>query len=149
MSTLFDDAERARILARLHSLRADSPRGWGKMTLAQALCHCAIALEVVTGERPMRQKFIGKVLGPFFRGRMLGPEPFSRNSPTGPELIVSGPRDFARERERVVALIGRFAAAGPESASQYVHGFIGRLTGDEWGRLMRKHLDHHLRQFGA
>ena len=149
MNTLFDDATRAQILARLDSMHADSPRGWGKMTPAQALCHCAITLEVVTGKLPMRQKFIGKLLGPFFRRKMLGPEPFSRNSPTGPELVVSEPRDFARERERVVDLIGQFADAGPDSAARYEHGFIGRLTGDEWGRLMHKHLDHHLRQFGA
>jgi hypothetical protein len=149
MNSLFDDAARAQILARLESMSADSPRGWGKMTPAQALCHCAITLEVVTGRLPMRQKFIGKLLGPFFRKKMLGPEPFSRNSPTGPELVVSDRRDFVRERERVVALIGQFAASGPDSAARYEHGFIGRLTGDEWGRLMHKHLDHHLRQFGA
>ena len=149
MHTLFDDAARAGILARIGALRADSPRGWGKMSPAQALCHCAITLEVVTGRLPMKQKFIGKVLGPFFRKKMLGPEPFSHNSPTGPELVVSEPRDFARERERVVALIATFAAAGPDAASRYEHGFLGRLSGDEWGRLMHKHLDHHLRQFGT
>jgi hypothetical protein len=149
MKTLFDDAHRAQILTRIETLRADSPRGWGKMSAAQALCHCSITLEVVTGQISMKQKFIGKVLGPFFRKKMLGPEPFSRNSPTGPELIVKEPCDFGRERERVVALIGRFAAAGPDAASRYEHGFLGRLSGDEWGRLMHKHLDHHLRQFGA
>jgi len=26
---------------------------------------------------------------------------------------------------------------------------LGRLKGEEWGRMMWKHLDHHLRQFGA
>ncbi len=27
--------------------------------------------------------------------------------------------------------------------------FLGRLSGEEWGRLMYKHIDHHLRQSGV
>jgi len=27
--------------------------------------------------------------------------------------------------------------------------FFGKLSGKEWGELMYKHIDHHLRQFGA
>jgi len=30
-----------------------------------------------------------------------------------------------------------------------VHSFLGRLSGEEWGIMMYKHLDHHLRQFGG
>jgi len=30
-----------------------------------------------------------------------------------------------------------------------VHAFFGSLTGAEWGVSTYKHLDHHLRQFGA
>jgi hypothetical protein len=26
---------------------------------------------------------------------------------------------------------------------------LDRLKGDEWGVMMHKHLDHHLRQFGV
>jgi len=29
-----------------------------------------------------------------------------------------------------------------------MHSFLGRLRSDEWGVMMHKHLDHHLRQFG-
>jgi hypothetical protein len=149
VDTLFDDAARERILRRVESLRPDSPRGWGRMTAAQAMAHCAITLEVATGAMPMRQKLIGRFLGPFFRRKILGPEPFSRNSPTGPELVVRDPKDLAAEKARVATLVRKFAAAGPDAASRCEHGFLGRLSGDEWGRLMHKHLDHHLGQFGA
>jgi hypothetical protein len=30
-----------------------------------------------------------------------------------------------------------------------MHSFLGRLKSDEWGVMMHKHLDHHLRQFGV
>ena len=149
MQSLFDDADRAQVLARLAAMRADAPRGWGKMTAAQALAHCAYAVECATGDIPTRQVFMGKLIGRFFRKRLLGPEPFPRNSPTGTELVVRDERDFAREQQRLAADIRKFAELGPDSAARFPHGFVGRLTGEEWGRMMHKHLDHHLRQFGV
>ncbi len=53
---------------------------------------------------------------------------------------------FKRVAQR---LIERFAGRGPGAAEGTVHSFFGRLTGEEWGRLMYKHIDHHLRQFQA
>lgn len=149
METLFDDAARERILRRIESLRPDSPRGWGKMEVAQMLTHCALALEAATGDRPAKRSLIGRILGPFFRSALVGPKPFSKNAPTDPALVVSDKREFEREKQRVVADIEKFATAGPDAASCHLHAFLGRLTGDEWGRIMHKHLDHHLTQFGA
>jgi hypothetical protein len=57
--------------------------------------------------------------------------------------------DLAAERERIYALIDRFAKGGPQSCTTHPHVFFGRLTPNEWAALMYKHLDHHLRQFGA
>lgn len=50
---------------------------------------------------------------------------------------------------RLLSPLVRRRALGPEAAGRRQHVFFGRLTGDEWGRLMHKHLDHHLRQFGV
>jgi murein endopeptidase len=147
--SLYDAAAREAVLARIAALRPDARRVWGKMDLPQAMAHCAVALEAATGDRPMPQAFIGKILGSFFRGKLLGPEPFDRDSPTHKDLKVADRREFARERDRLAAAVKKFAAAGPDSSARIKHGFIGRLTGDEWGRVMHKHLDHHLKQFGA
>jgi hypothetical protein len=149
MPSLFDLAVRDQILGRVAALRADSPRGWGKMDCAQMLAHCADALEASTGDRVLKRNFVVKLIGPFFRGWLLGPKPFSRNSPTHPELVQSSPHEFQREQARLVALIRKFHAAGPAAAGKYEHAFVGKLSGDEWGVLQYKHLDHHLRQFGA
>jgi hypothetical protein len=53
------------------------------------------------------------------------------------------------ERSRLRGLIDRFAAAGPSGCTTHPHTFFGPLTPDEWAELMYKHVDHHLRQFGA
>ena len=113
------------------------------------LAHCSAALEVGTGDRPRKQALIGKVLAPFVRGSVLGDKPFTRNSPTDPTFVIADQRDFARERERLIELIARFSAAGAAAAGGQMHSFFGRISGEEWGTLMYKHLDHHLGQFGG
>lgn len=149
MKTLFDTADREAILARLSALQPECTRQWGTMDPAQMLCHCAIALETGTGDRPMKQKLIGKILMPLFRSKILGEKPFAKNSPTDPTFVVSGARDFAAERTRLTALIQRFVERGEEAAGKETHAFFGKMTGKEWGELMYKHIDHHLRQFGG
>lgn len=149
MNTLFDPADRRNVLDRLGKLQAGATRQWGKMDAAQMCAHCATAMEMATGDAPREQKLIGKILGPFFKKKLLGPEPFSKNSPTDPAFIVSDPRDFAKEKARLLAVVNRFCDAGPAGADGKVHSFLGRLKSDEWGVMMHKHLDHHLRQFGA
>ncbi len=149
MDTLFDPACRDRVLARIAALRPDTRPEWGRMDPAQMLAHLALSLETSTGDARLPRPFLAKVIGPLFRGWLLGPKPFSRNSPTHPLLVMKEPRDFERERARVVALVRKFHDAGPASAARFEHGFVGRLSGEEWGVLQAKHLDHHLRQFGA
>lgn len=149
MKNLFEPSERQQIVDRLGKLEPGATRQWGKMDPAQMCAHCVAALEVGAGDVVKDHSFIGKVLGRFVKGSLLGEKPFSKNSPTDPGFIVSDPRDFAKERARLVAIVKRFGEAGPSAADGRMHSFFGRLSGDEWGVLMHKHLDHHLRQFGG
>ena len=149
MSSLFVHADREEILGRLEKFQRDAARQWGKMSSSQALAHCSVALEAATGDKPRKQALIGKIFAPFVRKGLLGDRPMPRNSPTDPAFVVTDERDFAAERERLTALIDRFCELGPSNAGAQTHSFFGRLTGEEWGRVMYKHIDHHLRQFGA
>jgi hypothetical protein len=82
--------------------------------------------------------------------RALGnDDPIRRNSPTLEEFIVHDQPDIVAERARLSTLIDRFAAGGATACSTHPHSFFGPLTPDEWAILMYKHVDHHLRQFGA
>jgi len=149
MKNIFDPADRESILLRLGALQADSPRQWGKMNAAQMVTHCARALETGSGERPMKQKLLGKILMPFFRSKILGEQPFGRSSPTDPTFVVSDAREFSVERQKLLDLIDRFVKRGPAAAGTQTHAFFGKMTGEEWGELTYKHLDHHLGQFGV
>jgi uncharacterized protein DUF1569 len=149
MKSLFVSADCDALRTRLLALQSDSPRQWGKMNPAQMVCHCARALETGTGDRPLKQKFIGKVLAPFVRSSILGEKPFGRNSPTDPSFVVADERELATERARLLELMDRFVRNGAESAGRQTHAFFGKLTGEQWGTLMYKHIDHHLQQFSA
>jgi hypothetical protein len=149
MKTLFDPADRESIRQRFGTLQADSARLWGKMNAAQMVTHCSRALETGTGDRPMKQAFIGKILAPFVRSATLGPKPFGKSSPTDPSFVVSDERDLSLERQYLLDLIDRLVERGKAAASTQTHAFFGKLSGDQWGELMYKHIDHHLQQFGV
>jgi hypothetical protein len=150
MESLFESGCVDEVQQRLSRLRPDQPRQWGRMSPAQMLAHCSLGLEMAAGEIRPPRALIGRILGPVIKPMALREgEPIRRNSPTAKELVVSGDRDFETERERLSGLIDGFSAAGPEGCTAHPHAFFGSLTPDEWAVLMFKHIDHHLRQFGA
>lgn len=150
MRHLFEAGAVAEVKERLRRLRPDSERQWGKMNAAQAVAHCAGGLELALGERRPPRLLIGRLIGWVVKPLALGNDaPMRRNSPTVPEIEVADARDLEIERERLLALIDRVAAAGPAGCTTHPHSFFGRLTPQEWGVLMYKHLDHHLRQFAV
>jgi hypothetical protein len=117
---------------------------------AQMLAHCSAGIEMAAGEIRPPRALIGRVIGRAVkRVAFRDEEPFRRNSPTSKELVITGAMDFETEQKRLSGLIDRFAAAGPSGCTDHPHAFFGPLTPDEWAILMYKHLDHHLRQFGA
>jgi hypothetical protein len=150
MKHLFDAARVEEVQERMAQLRPESAALWGTMNPAQALAHCALGLEWAVGDRIPPRMWLGRIVGRMVKPMVLGNDaPMRRNSPTAKDLVVQDARDLGTERERLRGLIDRFAAAGPAGCTTHPHSFFGRLTPEEWATLMYKHLDHHLRQFGA
>lgn len=147
--SLFDPAGLASMLARLERLPPDAVRRWGKMTAAQMLAHCHQPLRVATGDLPLQRSLVGLLFGRMAKKRLLGDRPWQQGMPTAPEFRVTDQRDFAKEKASLLALVRRFGEGGPGALTQQPHPFFGPLTPDEWQALQWRHLDHHLRQFGA
>jgi len=150
MKNLFDAARVDEVKRRIAGLRPDSERQWGSMNAAQAVEHCSRGFELALGQRLPPRMLMGRIIGGILKPKVLGnDEPLRRNSPTVQGLVVKEKRNLEVERERLCEMIDRFAAAGPAGCTSHPHSFFGRLTPEEWATLMYKHLDHHLRQFGA
>ncbi len=150
MKNLYDPSLVLEVTERLERLRPDSPRLWGTMTAPQAVAHCSVGFEWALGDTRPPRMLLGRIVGGFVKRMVLrNDEPLRRNSPTAPGLVVADQRELDTERTRLRALINRFSAAGPEGCTTNPHSFFGRLTPEQWAVLMYKHVDHHLRQFGA
>jgi Protein of unknown function (DUF1569) len=149
MKNLFECETVDEILSRIDKLQSTSAAQWGKMNVAQMLAHCSASMDMASGRRDIPRSFIGRVLGPIFKPIFTNEKPFSKNSPTAKELVCADYRDFLREREQLRGKVQQFFEGGEVQCTRHPHPFFGKLTPPEWSRGSYKHLDHHLRQFGA
>lgn len=149
MKTLFQPAVVEEVTTRLDQLQPATPRQWGKMDVAQMMAHCSAALDMASGRVRLPRLFIGRVLGPIVKPIFTNDKPFSKSSPTDKKLVIADARDFQREREQLKAKVRQFCEGGEAQCTKHPHPFFGDLTPQAWSRGMYKHLDHHLRQFGA
>lgn len=149
MKNLFEASRVEEIKTRLATLAPNSQPLWGTMNAAQMAAHCAGALRMSLGEIPPVRRFFSSMLGYLIKPLVFkNDEPLRRNAPTTQALVMQDERNLDSERAGLVSLIDRFAQAGPDEITAQPHSFFGKLTRMEWGILMYKHLDHHLRQFG-
>jgi len=150
MKNLFDVALANQVKQRIDSLRNDSEREWGKMSVAQTIAHCASGLQMALGDIRPPRALMGRLIGSAIKPKVVGnDDPLRRDSPTVRELVIRGERNLDAERVRLCSLIDEFVSGGTSVCTTHPHPFFGLLTPAEWAVLMYKHLDHHLRQFGV
>jgi hypothetical protein len=148
MRSIFDARERAELHRRLRTLTPGTPARWGRMTASQMLCHLRDAVE--SSEKPgPAEPALGALtrfpikqlviyLLPWPKGKLQSP----------PDLLASKPQEWTDDLAALASALDRVAARGP--AGQWpASDVFGDLSGAEWGALLRTHIDHHLRQFGA
>ncbi|MFT4537775.1 MAG: hypothetical protein ACI841_004567 [Planctomycetota bacterium] len=120
----------------------------GKMKVVQMLAHCQFPLLSSFGEFESKRTLIGRLFGGMAKRKLVDSDaPFNKNSPTDPRFLNKDATGFDEHRSKMVELVERFHGTG--STSEKVHPFFGKMSTLDWDRLMWKHLDHHLRQFGA
>lgn len=146
---LFETEAVDEVISRIDALQPSAQRQWGKMDVSQMMAHCSTALDMASGRIQLPRLLIGRLIGGFIKPIFWNEKPFSRNNPTDPKLVVSDQRDFLREQERLQANVRQFHDGGESGCTKHPHPFFGDLTPQQWSRGMYKHLDHHLRQFGA
>lgn len=146
MALIHDASTRSNIEQRIRALRPDSRGRWGKMTVDQMVWHCNQAVALSLG-----QITIGPGFPPLPAGLLkfiVLRLPWVKGAPTHPDFVAKATYDFDAERDRLLDLISRLAAT-PLDSEWPRHPAFGPMTGREVSQLMAKHLEHHLRQFGA
>jgi len=150
MKSLFNTSHNNEIIDRINSLSNQSQAQWGKMNVSQMLSHCQMPLNVAYGELKLKRGFISILLGSTFRKSMTKDErPFNRSLPTDKAFVMVEQFEFEKEKNKLIALVKKFEQLGPNGITKDTHPFFGKMTPNEWDIIQWKHLDHHLRQFGA
>ena len=145
-TTIFESAARDTLVQRLGVLTPQSPGRWGKMNAPQMLSHLIEACRMAFGELPVRPRpsFLSVPIVARLVVRWL---PWPKGAPTAPELVARSPEDWEADIHTLVTLIRRFAQRSPGDAWP-PHPAFGALSGEDWGVLVYRHIDHHLQQFG-
>ncbi len=149
VKNLFDTDAFNEILDRLNKLNPDSQRQWGKMNVSQMFAHCKEAFRVPLVEKPLKRMFIGYLFGWMAKPALYGEKPYKKSLPTAPNFIIKDERNFEEEKKELTELVTKFHQADPAVTATKVHPFFGKMTAEQWGKGMWKHLDHHLQQFGV
>jgi len=147
MKSLFDTEGYTEIRNRLQNFSEDADRQWGKMTSGQMAHHCQGPLNVIMEKEDygLKPNWFAKT---FFKKAMFSDKPWRKNLPTIPKFRETEPRDFAREKANLEALLDEFNTHRDRNDWQE-HPTFGSFTKAQWGKMQYKHLDHHLRQFNA
>lgn len=137
------------LLNRIETFDPNAKALWGKMNAAQMLAHCRIAIEAALGERHVIRKdsFISRnIIHPLV---MVLPWP-KGNIPTAREFRVVEENVHVRTvPEEAAGLLAKLRIFMGSTYQLKPHPMFGELSHSQWVNLQRKHLDHHLRQFGA
>jgi hypothetical protein len=152
MPLLHDTATRDALIARLRTVRDDSPRKWGALTADQMLWHLTQGLLICMGKVDIsKEKSPMPFPMPAFMARFMVLEmPWPKGVPTMKvSLPAQGAKyDLEAERARTLATIEEFVTR-PLAGPWPHHPVLGDMTGEQYSRLQAKHLNHHLTQFSA
>jgi hypothetical protein len=147
MNSIFDKTANESMLLRIKSLTLNNQPKWGKMTADQMCKHCISTMEVAFGTQELKVNFLMRYLGKMIKEKVFNGE-FKKNSPTAKEFIFTSNYDFETVKKELIEKFGRFSE-NENSIVVMNHPFWGKMTYEDWDKLMWKHLDHHLKQFGV
>jgi hypothetical protein len=148
MKTIFDKQTRDNLILRVNSLNENSTAKWGKMNVYQMVKHCILCEEMYLGKTPYKRTFLGFLLGKLaLQQLMKDDKPKKRNSPTKDEFkIIESNGNLLEDKLKWISLIKEYENY---SKQDFVHWFFGKMTKEQVGISVFKHIDHHLGQFNV
>ena len=148
MGSILNESDRVAICTRVGSLSSSSTAQWGRLDVTGMLQHLRLSARMAVGdlEVPSSNKRVFQVFP--LKHLILHVLPFPKGAPTAPELKPQAVGPFEEERAALLTLLDEIGA-GPREGAGPAHPLFGPLSWREWGAVTYKHVDHHLKQFGA
>lgn len=148
MKSIYNPNDNQEIVHRISLLSADSKPLWGKMAVDQMCEHCLLASNVAFGKQKLKVNFLMRFLGKAMKNKILN-STFKKESPTAKEFIVTDNFNLEEKKQELATQINRFSEEGTACIEVMDHPFWGKMSYEDWDKLMYNHIDHHLRQFGV
>lgn len=149
MKDIFNQSHAEEILNRIDNLSPNSKPQWGKMDVAQMLAHCSSFQDIAMGNTFPSRGWLGVLIGKFVKPVFYNDKPFAKNMSTIPTILIVDEKEFKTEKVKLKQKIITFQNSDPQKCTNHPHPFFGKLTSEQWGKGIYKHLDHHLKQFGV
>lgn len=147
---IFQPETTQELINRINQLKPETRPVWGKMNAGQMLAHLCVMYEMVYDNIHKRPNAIMRFLITLVaKSTVVGDRPYPRNARTAPAFVISGQRDFEKEKKRLIEYIVRTEKNGEAFFDGRESLSFGKLTLPEWNNYFYKHLDHHLTQFGV
>ena len=150
MPTLAHNRDKEELLRRIRTLRPDSVRQWGRMSVHQMVCHCCDAFRMAGGEKPTNDvsNFARRTVVKWIALHLPLRWPQGIQTVSEVDQYAGGtkPVEFYADVAELETFVERF---GAHRGTWPAHPIFGRLSQAEWQRWGYLHVDHHLRQFGA
>ncbi len=148
MSSMFDDAVRERIIARLHALTPDAERRWGTMTAPQMIAHLYDQMTHTLGDAKV-EDMLGWMHNPVIKYMAIYVLPWPKGRIKGPAgAFVTKPAEWTADVARLEEQLNRLATKRHQAAWPD-HPKFGAMNGRDWATFCYRHFDHHLTQFGV
>lgn len=111
------------------------------------MAHLNDATRMATGDLDVPGKAPSFLKWTVVRYMFIHRLPMPKSAPTAPALLArTSSADLEKEQQAFQTL---FDALGRCEKLAATHPAFGTMTRDDWGALIHKHTDHHLRQFGV
>jgi len=149
MKSLFTDEAINEIKSRIDNLSNESPAQWGDMDVSQMLAHCQFPLQVAVGKLSLEKpNTFKRLLFSMFKSSLYNDKPWKQGLPTTKAFMITDEKDFNLEKNQLLLEIQEFHNKKTQ-LEWPPHPMFGNFTQEQWGQMQYKHLDHHLKQFGA
>jgi hypothetical protein len=110
------------------------------------VAHVTDPMRAALGEVQVAAK-PGLLRNPFLRHLIIYWMPWPKGAPTAPEFIHEESADLSQNLAGLRSVAERFVERAGTGRFED-HPAFGRLSTKDWGCVMHRHLEHHLRQFG-
>lgn len=149
MASIWSDADRDDLVRRMWTLTPTHSANWGRLTVHGMLAHLNDAVRMATGDLVVgsNRRAPAFLQWPLVRYLVIHKLPMPKGAPTADELLARcDGAVLAGEQQHFATL---FDGLPRRTTLAAVHPAFGPLTRHDWGALLHKHTDHHLRQFGV